>query len=51
MKPLNLMLRSERSERLEAWEPTSCLRPTLRDGAPRLLRVRQEGKGATNEAR
>src|SRR5882672_7301706 len=34
------MLRSERSERLEAWAADTLLLPTLRDGPPGLLRVR-----------
>src|SRR5712672_3593133 len=36
----NLMLRSERSERLEAWATGMMLAPTLRDGPTGLLRVR-----------
>jgi len=38
----HLILRSERSERLEGWTRAPCLGPTLRDGATRLLRVRAE---------
>ena len=34
------MLRSERSERLEAWATGIVLDPTLRDGPSGLLRVR-----------
>src|SRR5258708_14651832 len=34
------MLRSERSERLEAWAADTLLLPTLRDGPAGLLRVR-----------
>src|SRR5713226_8237619 len=34
------MLRSERSERLEAWAAGTVLAPTLRDGPAGLLRVR-----------
>ena len=34
------MLRSERSERLEAWAAGSVLAPTLRDGRAGLLRMR-----------
>src|SRR5258708_30427879 len=37
----SLMLRSERSERLEAWPQARCLLPTLRDGPAGLLRVRR----------
>jgi hypothetical protein len=35
------MLRSEQSERLEAWAAGMALVPTLRDGSAGLLRVRR----------